>query len=96
MAAGTGATAAGRCWSSATAAFIFWIAGIVSSALTLLIVCANAGPSAARTLCLTIGATFWNPNTPFGSASITYLPVVSCGSVVNASNTCTWPESIAL
>ena len=48
--AGTAARPAGYgCWSSATAAFIFWIAGIVSSALTLLIVCANAGPSAAST-----------------------------------------------
>ena len=41
------ATLVGDCLSMLTALFICWIAGIVSSALTLLTVSANAGPSAA-------------------------------------------------
>ena len=69
------ACATGDRLSSATAVFIFWIAGIVRSALTAFSVRVIAGPSDFRRLCLTTGATFWNPNTFFGSVRIAYLPV---------------------
>ena len=72
------------------------IAGRVSSALTLLMVCANAGPSALTRDCLTIGATFWKPNSFLESVSTVYLPLCSCGSVVKIVATFTWPESSAL
>ena len=53
------ATVAGDCLLSATAAFMAMIAFVVSSALTAFTVWANAGPSAASTLCLMISAAFW-------------------------------------
>ena len=76
--------------------FILMIAGRVSRALTLLIVCANAGPSAATTDALTTGATFWKPNSFLVSVSTVYLPLCSCGSVVKIVPTLTCPESSAL
>ncbi len=90
------ATAEGDCWSSWTAAFILMIAGKVSSALTLLIVCVKAGPSVWTRLFLTTGATFWKPKSFFVSVSTVYLPAWSCGSVVKIVAIFTCPESSAL
>ena len=49
------------------------IAGCVSFAETALTVLVNFAPSAVTTDVLTIGATFWNPVTCFGSASTVYF-----------------------
>src|SRR5438128_11718282 len=90
------ATEAADCLLTITALFIARIAFCVSFADTALTVFANVGPAACATLALTIGATFWNPVTCFGSASTVYFDgLASGGSVEKTSAASTLPASSA-
>ena len=90
------ATLAADCLSTITALFIATIAFSDSFAETAFTVLVNFEPSAFATEVLTIGATFWNPVTCFGSASTVYFePLPSGGSVENTSAASTWPPSSA-
>src|SRR5438309_10202684 len=78
-----------------TSTFSWRIVCVVSSALTLLIVVANAGPSVTSTLRGTTGTTLPQPNARFGSDNSVYCPLDSCPSVVLTSAAWSDPWSSA-
>src|SRR5262249_51271902 len=90
------ATFAGSALLMITALFIATIASSVSFAETAFTVEVNFEPSAFATDVFTIGVTFWNPVTCFGSARTVYFePLPSGGSVENTSAASTLPASSA-
>jgi len=75
------ATGPGCCLLSATALFMAMMACVVSSLLILSATLRACG-HALRLFLFMTRAMFWKPKMFFGSLSTVYLPLASCGSVV--------------